>query len=147
MAMAAGIETWITSGYETDSLLRIAASQVLSGTKFTPRKTKFASRHAWIAFGRSPKGVLVIDEGAQKAVCQGRKSLLPSGIVSVRGQFSMGDTVKIQSKKGHEIGRGLVNYDMGDVRKILGHHSRDVTPLLGRAAAAEVIHRDNLVLL
>ena len=147
MATSAGIETWIASGLEPHILDQIAEADTAAGTKFLPRKTKFPSRHAWIAFGRNPKGTLIIDDGALKALVESRKSLLPKGITSIRGSFSIGDTVMIKSKKGIEMARGLVNYTAADLKKIRGHHTKDIPSLLGRETAGEVIHRDNLVLL
>ncbi|OVE77582.1 glutamate 5-kinase [bacterium F11] len=147
MATSAGVETWISSGESTDILERIHQSDPSAGTRFLSRKEKFASRHAWIAFGRTTRGILVVDDGATRALVEGRKSLLPKGIASIKGNFSMGDTVILKSKKGVEIGRGLVNYNATEVKKIKGHHSKEIGSLLGRAAADEVIHRDNLVLL
>jgi len=147
MATAAGIETWITSGFGSQIFESIENGDPQSGTKFLPKKTKFASRHAWIAFGKETKGTLVVDEGALTALVQGRKSLLPKGIKSMKGSFTVGDTVAIKSSKGQEIGRGLVNHNAQDLKKIRGHHTSEITKILGRAASAEVIHRDNLVLL
>jgi len=147
MATSAGIETWIASGHREDSLERIKEGAVDAGTRFVPRKVKFAARHAWIAFGRTTQGILVVDEGASEALIQNRKSLLPKGIKSVRGTFTIGDTVEIKSSKGKEIGRGLANYSSQEVKKICGHHSSEIEKILGRPATAEVVHRDNLVIL
>jgi len=147
MATAAGIETWIANGHEEGILEKIEKGETSAGTKFIPRKVKFASRHAWIAFGRKTKGSLMIDEGALKALVDNRKSLLAKGVKSVKGSFSVGDTLQIKSLKGTEIGRGLVNYDSREVLQIQGHHSSEISGLLGRSISAEIIHRDNLVLL
>lgn len=147
MATAAGVETWICSGYRDGVLESIDKGDPKAGTRFVPKKQKVASRHVWIAFGRASKGVIVVDDGARVALMEKRKSLLPSGIKTVRGHFSPGDTVQIKTKKGEEIGRGLVNFGSEDVKKIRGRHSSEIPVLLGRIAAAEVVHRDNLVLL
>ena len=147
LAVSAGIETWIASGLSADALLRVVRNEAGAGTRFRPRSVRIGSRHAWIAFGRAARGTLVIDDGARKAVVEQRKSLLPSGIRGVRGTFAVGDTVSIKTARGEEIARGLVNFASGDVKTIRGRHSRDLPELLGRAAAAEVVHRDNLVVL
>lgn len=147
MATAAGIETWIASGAAPNIVERIQNGDSSAGTKFIPRKTKFASRHAWIAFGKTTKGVLVVDDGAKQALIEKRKSLLPKGVKTVRGNFSVGDTVAIKTSRGVEIGRGLSNYTAQEVKKIIGRHSNEIAQVLGRQTSAEVIHRDNLVLL
>ena len=147
MATGAGVETWLASGYETDSVLRIIDGDAGAGTRFTTKARHIGSRESWIAFARQPKGFLVLDGGALKAVVESRKSLLPSGVRRVQGTFAVGDTVGIRDQDGAEVARGLVNFSSQDMKTILGHHSSEVGQLLGRAAAGEVIHRDNLVIL
>ena len=146
MATAAGIETWIASGRDPEAVDKIMSGQG-AGTRFLPRSGRLASRGVWIAFGRSPKGDLVLDPGAVTAVADQRKSLLPSGVKRVKGRFQAGDTVRLVSADGHEVARGLVNFSAEEMSKIRGRHSREIPELLGRQAAGEVIHRDNLVLL
>lgn len=147
VATAAGIETWLASGYEKDSISRVLAGDAAAGTRFVAKTSRIGARQRWIAFGRQPKGFLTIDDGAMKAVLNGRKSLLPSGIRRVAGTFSVGDTVGVKTSDGVEVARGLVNFSSQDVREIRGRHSKEVAQVLGRAAAGEVIHRDNLVVL
>ncbi len=147
MATAAGIETWLASGYEKDSILRILSGDAEAGTRFVAKVSRIGSRERWIAFGRQPKGFLTIDDGALKAVIEKRKSLLPAGIRRVQGTFSVGDTVGVKNADGVEVARGLVNFSSQDAHEIRGCHSSDVARKLGRAAAGEVIHCDNLVVL
>lgn len=147
MATSAGIETWLASGYEPDSISRILAGDPNAGTRFAPKASKIDSRGRWIAFGRAPKGFLTLDDGALTAVVDGRKSLLPSGVRRVSGAFAVGDTVGLRNSDGDEVARGLVNFSSEDIRQIRGRHSSEIAQVLGRAAAGEVIHRDNLVVL
>lgn len=147
MATAAGIETWIGSGYDSDVLEKIMTGAPNAGTRFVAKKGKFESRHAWIAFGRTSKGSLVIDSGALHAIVDQRKSLLPSGIKKVKGEFSVGDTVALRSPDGDEVARGLVNFSSDEIAKIRGRQTNEIAGLLGRSASSEVVHRDNLVLL
>ncbi len=147
MATAAGVEVWIASGHEADSLEKILSGALNAGTRFPPRVKKIESRDAWIAFGRKAKGFLTIDEGAVRAIAQEGKSLLPSGITKVKGAFAVGDMVGVEASDGVEIARGLVNFSSADVQKIRGRHSNEIPSLLGRSTSQEVIHRDNLVLL
>ncbi|MFA7638043.1 MAG: PUA domain-containing protein, partial [Parvibaculum sp.] len=90
-------------------------------------------------------GTVCIDDGAVKALLQGR-SLLPAGITDVQGEFSRGDAITVRDTHGHEIGRGLSAYDSHDARIIKGHSSREIEQLLGYSGRAEMIHRDDLVL-
>jgi glutamate 5-kinase len=148
MAAAAGVETWLASGYEADSILKVVAGDASAGTRFATTSAKrIGSRESWIAFARPPKGFLVLDDGALKAVIDGRKSLLPSGVRRVHGAFAVGDTVGLRDADGTEVARGLVNFSSEDVKAIRGHHSREIAGLLGRAAAGEVIHRVFLFLI
>jgi glutamate 5-kinase len=147
MATAAGVETWIASGCEEGVIEKILKGEEGAGTRFKPQSKKLASRRAWIAFGRTPKGSLVIDDGALRAIVDHGKSLLPAGIKAIRGEFTEGDMVGVKSSQGTEMARGLVNFSAKEIKLIRGRHSKDVAQILGRDAAGEVIHRDNLVLL
>ncbi|MGQ9778479.1 MAG: glutamate 5-kinase [Bacillota bacterium] len=117
------------------------------GTVFLPRARTLPAREQWIAFGQVPHGELVVDAGAARALREGGKSLLPSGIVAVRGEFVEGDLVKVLDQEGKEIARGLVNYNHEDVAKLMGHRTSEIERLLGRKGYDEIIHRDNMVCL
>jgi glutamate 5-kinase len=116
------------------------------GTLFLPQDVTLCSRKRWIAFTKAPKGRIVIDPGAEKAILRGGKSLLPSGIKEVRGTFNLGDSVVLLNEGGEELGVGMVNYDAGDIRKIMGLKTSAIEQALGYKHDDEVIHRDNLVL-
>jgi glutamate 5-kinase len=89
----------------------------------------------------------MVDAGARKALTERGKSLLPSGLVSVEGDFSAGEVVALAEPDGPEFARGLVNYDAGELRKIRGAKTVEIEKALGYKGLAEVIHRDNLVIL
>ncbi|MFC2593937.1 MAG: PUA domain-containing protein, partial [Fretibacterium sp.] len=91
-------------------------------------------------------GILRVDPGAERALLHQGKSLLPSGIRSVEGDFHPGDVVSIRSELGLEIARGISNYSAGDARRILGRHSGDIAVVLGVCDYEEVVHRNNLAL-
>lgn len=96
------------------------------------------------------KGELCVDSGAVFALREQNKSLLPAGITDVEGDFNRGDIVSIfapQGKKGEKIGLGITNYSSRDIAAIKGAHSERIIGLLGYEYGAEVVHRDNLVLL
>jgi glutamate 5-kinase len=140
-----GVPTIIANGFKSHILSRIFAGEA-EGTLFLPRMNSICSRKHWIAFTKSPKGEIVIDTGAERALTQNGKSLLPSGIREVRGRFSMGNAVLLISESGVELAVGMVNYHSGDIRKIMGAKSSEIESILGFKHDDEVIHRDNMVL-
>jgi glutamate 5-kinase len=118
-----------------------------AGTVFWPSVSRLQSRKHWIAYALKPAGTLVVDAGAKKALVDGKKSLLPSGVRRIEGRFGAGDPVRVTDESGAEFARGLCAFDADEVEKIAGRRSSEVASLLGYAAAEEVIHRDDLVLL
>ena len=142
---AAGIPMVIANGERPNILLKLFAGKQ-QGTFFVPRQERMTSRKCWIGFTLKPKGALHIDDGAAEAVFRGGKSLLPSGIIQVEGEFDVGAAVEFK-KTGHEIiGIGLVNYSATDIRKIMGRRTEEIKFCLGYKPYDEVIHRDNLVI-
>lgn len=149
LAMDAGVLMVIAHGREPDVIRRIMAGEEI-GTIFIPKPAKMRARKRWIAYAAVPKGHLVVDEGAGRAVVGNGKSLLPVGVVAVEGRFEAGDMVSVVvDKEGErrEIARGLVNYDSDDLKRIRGSKSKDIQKLLGHRDFDEAIHRDNLVVL
>jgi glutamate 5-kinase len=141
-----GVPTIISNGLKPHILREIFSGKE-EGTLFLPGDAPLCSRKHWIAFTKSPKGVIRVDRGAQKALTEKGKSLLPSGILEIEGKFAVGDAVVVRGEDGMEIGVGLANYPSADVRKIMGAKSSEIEPILGYRHAEEVIHRDNLVVL
>ena len=111
---------------------------------FVPKVSKLDARKKWIISSIAPKGTLVIDDGAKKAIKSG-KSLLAAGIKKVSGKFEKGDHIKILDKKNNECARGLSSFTSEEVFKIMGHHSKEIEKLLGYIAKSEVIHKDDMV--
>ena len=142
---AAGIPMVIANGTRSDILTRLFREPI-PGTFFIPRKERLSSRKCWLAFSLKPKGAITIDNGAAKALRGRGKSLLPSGIVRIIGEFGVGDPVQIMDLEGTVLGNGLVNYAASDIRKIKGLKSAQIANCLGEKPYDEVIHRDNLVL-
>ena len=97
----------------------------------------------WFCFASA---VLVVDDGAAKAVRGGRASLLAAGIVGVRGEFSATDPVWIDDEQGNHLAKGLVAFDAEEIPEIMGRTSDELEESLGRQYAHPVVHRDNLVL-
>lgn len=145
-AMASGVEVWIASGTRAGVITDILEGRG-QGTRFEPSKDALDARRRWIAFGRRVQGTLVIDAGAVQALVKNKRSLLPSGILRVEGDFRAGDTVRLMSPGGVEVARGSAAYGSGDIEKIKGRKSADVEKVLGKQGPAEIVHRDNLVVM
>jgi glutamate 5-kinase len=140
-----GVPTIIANGSKPHIVTHLFRGKE-EGTLFLPQYVTLCSRKRWIAFTKAPRGEIVVDRGAERALIQGGKSLLPSGIREARGNFSLGDSVVILNEGGKQLGIGMVNYYAGDIRKIMGHKSAEIESLLGFKHDDEVIHRDNLVI-
>jgi glutamate 5-kinase len=144
-ASLGGVPTIIANGLRPGVVQSIFRGEEV-GTLFLPQDVTLCSRKRWIAFTKAPKGQITIDAGAERAIVKGGKSLLPSGIKEVRGVFSLGDSVVLLNQEGQEVGVGMVNYDAGDIRKIMGLKTSQIEEVLGYKHDDEVVHRDNLVL-
>ena len=143
IATTAGTHMLIASGHVAHPLERIA--QGAPCTWFLTPANPVTARKKWIAGSLEPRGTLVIDGGAVKALRSG-KSLLPAGVVKVEGSFGRGDAVRVRGPDGHEIGRGLIAFDAEDAERIKGRSSADIPAIVGFAGRTEMIHRDDLVL-
>jgi glutamate 5-kinase len=141
---ASGIPTIVANGFRPGIIAALLAGEAF-GTLFHPERRLWRGRKRWIVTTLRPRGALVVDEGAKAAVVSKGKSLLPSGILSVDGQFEFGDLVRCCDQSGTEFGRGLVNYPGHEVRLIKGLHTSKIEVTLGHKYCDEVIHRDNLV--
>ncbi|MFH0964896.1 MAG: glutamate 5-kinase [Planctomycetota bacterium] len=143
---AAGEACIIADGRRPDVLLRIWNAEKV-GTLFLPAKgRRLSSRKRWLASAHVPAGSVTVDAGAKRALVEGGKSLLASGVLAVQGEFVRGDLVIVQDEEGTQIARGLINYDSRDVGKIRGLKTREIEGALGSKPYDEVIHRDHLVL-
>jgi len=143
IATVAGTAMIIASGKEHGPLSAIERGA--RATLFKPSPTPVRAYKTWIAGQLEPAGRIGIDDGALRALLQG-KSLLPAGVKRVEGVFSRGDTVAIVDSAGREVGRGLVAYDATDAIKIAGLKTADIAETLGYEARAAMVHRDDLVL-
>jgi glutamate 5-kinase len=143
IATGAGIPVVLTSASQAGAAL--AGDRV--GTMFHPTGRRRPTRLLWLAHATEPKGRLVLDEGAVRAVTDRRASLLPAGIVRVTGDFIGGDPVDLVDTTGATVARGLVNYDSDELPGLLGRSTRDLARELGSSYEREVVHRDDLVVL
>ena len=113
-------------------------------TWFLPKISKLDARKKWIISSISPKGEVVIDDGAKQALSNG-KSLLAAGITKVSGKFKKGDHIKVLNKKNFECARGLSSFSSDEILRIMGYHSREIEKILGYVSKSEVIHKDDMV--
>jgi len=113
-------------------------------TWFISKISKLHARKKWIISSISPKGELIIDEGAKKALSNG-KSLLAAGIKKVSGKFNKGDHIKILDNRRKEFARGLSSFSSEEINKILGCHSNEIHKILGYTSKSEVVHKDDMV--
>jgi glutamate 5-kinase len=146
MVSAGGGSSFIGPGRRTHILKHLFSGEII-GTFFLPRKEKMQSRKRWIAYVLKPKGKLRLDMGACNAITKNGKSLLPSGVLEVEGQFGVGDPVRCMDMNDLPIAVGLTNFSSDDLRKIKGMRSDKIETVLGIKESDEVMHRDNLVIL
>jgi glutamate 5-kinase len=143
MATAAGIETVICSGVREGALARALAGEP-EGTVFAARGGRYSSFKLWLRYSKPTRGVIVVDDGAARALREGGRSLLPVGIVEVRGDFEQGDAVDVMHGPVL-IGKGICNYAASELRAVAGRKTDAVRELLPQASD-EAVHRDYFVL-
>ena len=140
-----GIAMVIAHSKTPDVLEKIVSFKKI-GTFFAPqtsRKVKSVKR--WIAFGTGSKGKIVIDRGAEDAVANKGKSILPVGIIKVEGKFSKGDTLKVFSVDDKLIAKGISNFSDDEISRLMGKNEKQIMSEFGSTLCGEVIHRDSLV--
>ena len=145
-AARSGTHTVIAYGREPDVIKRVVKGESI-GTYLSARTGQMAARKQWLGGHMRCAGELLLDEGAVNVLKRSGASLLPIGVKQVRGDFKRGEVVSCMTLEGREVARGLVNYPADEARKIIGHPSREIPDILGYEDEAELIHRDNLILL
>ena len=145
LAAASGASTVIAGGAQPHVLCALADGQA-HGTLLEPGQGATPARKRWLAAGAVPAGAVVLDAGAVRAVRERGKSVLPVGVTSVSGEFARGDLVECRDTDGQAVARGLSNYASDDARRLCGRSSTEIVDVLGSPGDAELIHRDNLVL-
>ncbi len=144
ICMAAGMPMVIANG-DNENVIRQIMDGKEIGTLFIPREEKLQARKKWIAFGTLPQGQVLVDAGAEVALLQRGKSLLPSGVIAVEGDFDRGTVVAVANVNDkREIARGMVNYSSDEIRQIAGKKSSEIEKILQGKDYDEVIHRNNL---
>ena len=145
-AARSGAHTIIASGREKEVLIKLSVGELI-GTHLHAQQGKMLAKTQWMADHLRVSGQLKLDAGAVKVLRTDGKSLLPVGVVAVEGSFERGDVVACLDEQGQEIARGLVNYSSAETARILRQPSNQIASILGYVDEAELIHRDNLILL
>ncbi|MDL1864841.1 glutamate 5-kinase [Betaproteobacteria bacterium PRO5] len=145
-AARSGAHTVIASGRATDVLVRLSGGETIGTILLADMPVKVA-RKLWLADHLQVRGSVVLDDGASRALLSGGKSLLPIGVVEVKGEFERGEAISCLDASGREIARGLINYDARESRKIMRRPTSQIEAVLGYVDEYELIHRDNLVIL
>jgi glutamate 5-kinase len=150
MATAAGIPTVICNGLRADALAAVLAGE-RAGTRFAAREARYSSFKLWLKYAKPARGVVVVDQGAVRALRDGSASLLPVGVTEVKGEFDAGDAVEIVERdepaggKLRAVAKGICSYSADELRSVRGMKSDAVRNVLPRATD-EAVHRDYLVL-
>jgi glutamate 5-kinase len=146
MACRSGARAVVARAYEPNILRRILTGEDV-GTLFEPRGNALKARKHWIAFTLRPRGAIVVDQGAMLALQTGRKSLLPIGVLGVRGLFDPGDAVRVLGPGGEDIARGLSRLSSLEIARVAGAFRDAQVPLSAKDGPDVVVHKDDLVLL
>jgi glutamate 5-kinase len=146
LATAGGTDVVIAEGREQHVLERLASGEAI-GTLFRSTGDRMESRKRWMLSGLAARGKIVVDGGAAKALRSGGRSLLPAGVKEIEGPFERGDIVPVYDDEGHRIAVGITNYAHADATAIRGVRSDKIADVLGHEFGAELIHRNNLVVL
>lgn len=145
-AGVAGVPTLIVNGRTEQILRRVFAGEEL-GSLFLSSGSRLNARKRWIALSMRPSGKILLDAGAVRAVVEGGKSLLPTGIVAVEGDFERGDAVHICTPDAAPFAIGIANYNSAELDKIKRHRCAEIESILGYQYRDEAVHRDYLVLI
>ena len=132
--------------YKIYVIIKIIEGQNI-GTTINGSGKKLESKKRWLSTGiYESKGMLIVDEGAKKAILEKGASLLPAGILNIEGDFNRGDIISIKSKLVSTFAWGISNYSSNDIKLIKGKDSKNITELINKKYEPEIIHRDNLVI-
>lgn len=139
-----GVRMTIANGRADDVIARSLGGEI--GTLFVPSVNSLRHRKRWIAYGAAPKGAITVNDGAKQRLVEEGKSLLPAGVIDIRGHFRPGELVQLLDQTGGQFAQGFVNYGHEDLIKIMGLRTTEIATVLGVKTRDEVVHRDDLVL-
>lgn len=144
-ARHSGAAVVVASAFMDRVIARIVAGEDV-GTCFPQVGSVLRARQHWIAYTLRPRGTVIIDDGAVRAIVEAGKSLLPVGVVGIRGEFRRGDSVRLVTLNGHEVARGLSRLSALEVARAAGKKAPELATVLGGETDPLVVHRDDLVL-
>jgi glutamate 5-kinase len=143
---AQGVGMALLSGRRPNALAELLTGEPV-GTWFPPEPARLGGKKGWLASAAKGRGLILVDAGARKALTEQGKSLLPSGVKGVSGQFGVGDPVDIAVDARRPFARGLAGYAADEVRRIAGLKTGQIEAALGYKYLDEVVHRNDMVLL
>ena len=141
-----GVPTVIASGKEPGLLAHVVNGEEV-GSLFVPGAKRLTERKRWIVIRTRSRGSIVVDDGAKNALVERGASLLPIGIVEVRGDFGIGERVDLLDGQGQAFAVGLVSYPASEIQRMKGRQSEEFLEVLGYKYVEEIVHREDLVLL
>ena len=144
-AVKSGIHLMIADGRPNHALRDLCDNEAKLSSLFVAQKSDANARKIWLQAHMSPKGAIIVDDGALKALKSG-KSLLPVGVKALEGNFRRGDAVQIKTLAGVKIGMGLSAYNKEDAARIIGKASSEIEKILGFIGRDELVHRNDMVL-
>ncbi|MEA1063828.1 glutamate 5-kinase [Erwinia sp. HR93] len=143
VACRAGVEVVIAAG-SRPGVIEEVMENIPVGTRFHAQSSPLENRKRWI-FGAPPAGEISVDDGAQQAITARGSSLLPSGIITVSGNFSRGEVIRIRNQQGRDIAHGVSRYNSDAMRRIAGCHSQQIDAILGYEYGPVAVHRDDMI--
>jgi glutamate 5-kinase len=151
IATGSGAAMWIAHGRRPDVIAECLSGAPDVGTYFAPAPVRPSARKRWIAWADEPRGALVVNACARRALEEEGRSLLPVGVVGVSGPFEAGDLVAVTDETGVRFARGFTRYGAAEVARIAGRPTSEMAAALhlppgARPPHDEVIHRDQMVL-
>ncbi len=143
VACRAGIDVVIAAGSKPGVVADVIEGKPV-GTRFHALETPLENRKRWI-FGAPPAGEITVDDGAVEAMMARGSSLLPKGIREVKGDFSRGEVIRIRNLAGRDLAHGVSRYNSDAMRMIAGHHSQEISEILGYEYGPVAVHRDDMI--
>jgi len=137
-----GCNMFIANGKKNNPIKRMIKEKIF--THFIPKISSLDARKKWIIGSLNSSGIICVDQGAAKALANG-KSLLAAGIINIQGSFDKGENVLIVDQNENQLARGLASFNSSEINKIKGKQSKDIERILGYLSKSEIIHKDNMV--
>ncbi len=142
ICMNSGCHMFIANGKKNNSIGNMIKNKVF--THFIPKISRLDARKKWIISSLSSSGIIYIDQGAVRALSNG-KSLLAAGIIKIKGSFEKGENVLIADENENQLARGLASFNSKEIEKIKGKQSKEIEKILGYLSKSEIIHKDDMV--